>query len=374
MSNKSNLSPGVLSADVGKSDMPNRAAAPYPFVSVIMAVRNEAAFIERSLSAVLAQDYPADRMEVLVADGCSEDSTRQIIRNLETDYPNLHLIDNPGRIVSTGLNAALRESSGAIIVRVDGHTIIARDYVRTCVSTLENSDASTVGGRMDSTATSQFGNAVALATSSPFGVGGSRFHFSNEIEYVDTVYLGAWKREVFQNVGLFDEELIRDQDDEFNYRIRSQNGAVLLNPAIKSVYYNRTSLRSLWRQYRQYGYWKVRVFQKHPGQMQPRHFVPGLFVLSLILLTLTSPFFAAARWALGLEVAFYMLANLTASVLTAKGEGFPLLALLPVIYGSLHLSYGVGFLMGLVRFADRWLIRRYQPEAALLEQAGGNRF
>ena len=183
----------------------------------------------------------------------------------------------------TGLNLALAAAEGEIIVRVDGHTNIEADYVRWCVEALERTGATNVGGRMDAVGRGRFGEAVAAATSSPFGVGGARFHYSNTEEWADTVYMGAWPRWVFEEIGLFDEELVRDQDDEFNYRLREHGGRILLSPKIKSVYSNRSNPLALWKQYFQYGFWKVRVLQKHPKQMRPRQFAPPLFALCLCL-------------------------------------------------------------------------------------------
>lgn len=230
-----------------------------PSVSVIMPVYNEAAFIERSLGAVLAQDYPHDRMEILIADGMSTDATRDVVAGLMGRNPNVSLkvLDNPSRLMASGMNVALACAKGELTIRVDGHTVIAPDYVRECVAQLQRTGADNVGGRMEAVSESSFGQSIALATSSPFGVGGARFHYSAQEEWVDTVYMGAWPREVFERVGLFDEEQVRNQDDEFNYRLLSHGGKILLSPRIKSKYYNRSTPGSLWQQYFEYGYWKV---------------------------------------------------------------------------------------------------------------------
>jgi glycosyltransferase involved in cell wall biosynthesis len=327
-----------------------------PSVTVIMPIRNEGKFIERSLGAVLEQDYPCDRLEVVVADGMSTDGTRDAIARAAAARPAVPvtIVDNPGRIVPTGFNAALARARGDIIVRVDGHTIIESSYVRECVAALERSGADNVGGRMDAVAEGHFGRAVALATGSRFGVGGARFHYSDREEWVDTVYLGAWPRSVFARIGLFDEEQVRNQDDEFNYRLGEQGGRILLSPRIKSHYYNRSTPRSLWRQYFQYGFWKVRVMQKHPGQMRPRQFVPPVFVASLaagLLLAPISAFWARVVAVVGVA---YATANLGASVLIGVGEPLAEALLLPLTFATLHMSYGLGFLVGLVRFSTRW--------------------
>lgn len=327
--------------------------AAFPLVTVLMPVRNEAAFLEKSLGSVLLQDYPPSRLEILVADGMSVDATREIVRSLQQEHPNLILLDNPGRIVATGLNAGIRRSRGDVIVRVDGHTEIASDYVRECVAALSRSGADNVGGRMTAAGAGSFGTAVSIATSSPFGVGGARFHYSDREEWVDTVYLGAWRRDVFERIGLFDEELVRDQDDEFNYRLRAAGGRILLAPAIRSLYTVRGSPRRLWTQYFQYGYWKVRVLQKHARQMQLRQFVPPLFVGSLAGLALAAPFSRTAGAALAALVLLYLAANLVASVRSAKGR-WRLLAPISLSFAILHVSYGTGFLAGCLRFAGRW--------------------
>lgn len=319
-----------------------------------MPIRNEARYIRRSLGAVLTQDYPAERIEVIVADGMSTDGTREIIQSLQVEHPNLHLIDNLGKFVPTGLNAAIRQATGDIVIRVDGHTEIAPDYVRQCVETLERTGADNVGGCMTAVASGFFGRAVALATSTPFGVGGARFHYSDREEYVDTVYMGAWRREVFDRIGYFDEELVRNQDDEFNYRLLKHGGRILLNPQIQSRYTNRSTPGSLWRQYLQYGFWKVRVMQKHPRQMRLRQFVPPTFVAALLGSAFLSPL-SPYGWALlALIAGAYLLANLSASAWVSAKHDWRHLPLLPLVYAILHLSWGLGFLIGLVRFANRW--------------------
>ncbi len=327
-----------------------------PSVTVIMPIRNEADFLDRSLGAVLDQDYPPERLEVVIADGMSTDDTRAVIARLRAAHPRIAVtvVDNPSRIVPTGFNQALARSRGAVIVRVDGHTVIARAYVRECVAALGRSGADNVGGRMEAVGDGWFGRAAARATSSRFGVGGARFHYSNREEWVDTVYMGAWPRRVFDRIGLFDEEQVRDQDDEFNYRLLARGGKILLSPRIRSCYYNRSTPRSLWRQYFQYAYWKVRVMQKHPRQMRPRQFVPPLFVAGLVGALLLAPLSVVGVGLLGLTAGAYTAANLGASLAVGANGHWRELLLLPAAFATLHLAYGVGFLAGLARFWNRW--------------------
>ena len=332
---------------------------PRPFVSVILPIRNEAAFIERTLGAVLNQSYPAERIEVLIADGMSTDETRAVIARTAAAHPSISVtvLDNPRRIVPTGLNLALARARGDVIIRVDGHTIIAGDYIEQCVLALQRSHADNVGGRMDAVSETLFGRAVALATSSPFGVGGARFHYSDQEEWVDTVYMGAWPRSVFEWNGMFDEELVRNQDDEFNYRLLERGGRIRLCPRIQSRYYARSTPRGLCRQYAQYGFWKVRVMQKHLREMRARQFVPPLFVAMLIALAALTPFVPAFRWPLYGVLGTYALGALVSSAQAMGRPGWPLLPLVALTFPMLHISYGSGFLLGLVVFLPRTIWR-----------------
>lgn len=332
--------------------------ADYPFVTVIMPIRNEERFIERSLGAILAQNYPPDRYEVLVADGMSTDRTREIARAVAGDR-NVTILDNPGKIAPIALNIGIRHASGEIIVRVDGHTEIAPDYIRKSVDALARTGAECVGGRMEPVGQTSFGRAVALATRNRFSLGGSRFHYATEEQETDSVYMGAYAKSVFSRVGLFDEELVRNQDDEFNYRLRSAGGRVVLVPEIRSTYYNRATPGGLWRQYFQYGLWKVRVFQKLPGQVRPRHLAPSAFVSSLLLAAVLSAVWVESAIALAALAALYALFVMVVALSAAGFRAIGLAALAGVAIAIMHVGYGVGFIVGFMRFARRWRLRRH---------------
>ena len=320
-------------------------------VSIIMPVRDESAYIERSLGAVLRQDYPVERTEILVIDGMSTDGTREYIRAQQAAHTRLRLIDNPRHIVPPGMNIGIAQAKGDIIVRVDGHCEIAPDYVSRCVEHLLADGVEAVGGPIETVGETDEAQTIALAMSSWFGVGGSAFRtVKDRPALVETVAFPAYRRQTLERLGPFDEQLVRNQDDEYNYRLLKDGGRILLSPDIRSRYYSRSSLRSLWRQYYQYGYWKVRVMQKHPRQMRWRQFVPPAFVAGLIgssILGLFSrPFRRLGSWIVGL----YLVANLLASLSLGREHGRQHIPRLLIIHPILHLSYGLGFLVGLVSF------------------------
>jgi glycosyltransferase involved in cell wall biosynthesis len=326
----------------------------WPFVSIVAPVRNESAFIARSVGCALGQDYPRDRFEVIVADGRSTDDTRAIIESLQAAHPNLKLIANPGGIAPTGLNAAIAASRGEVIVRVDGHCEIASDYIRRCVEHLRNDGVDGVGGPIETIGETTTARAIAAAMSSKFGVGGSAFRtVKDRTMLADTVPFPAYTRAIIERAGPFDEELVRNQDDEYNYRLRKLGAKILLAADVRARYYSRSDFRRLFRQYFQYGFWKVRVMQKHPRQMSPRQFIPPLFVAALIGASLLAPFAPFGAAPLAVISCCYLAANLLASALTASSAGWRLMPLLPVAYASLHISYGLGFLVGLARFSAR---------------------
>jgi succinoglycan biosynthesis protein ExoA len=335
---------------------PTKTTVKQPFVSVVMPVRNEADFIERSLNAVLAQTFPHERMEIVIADGLSTDDTRKLIEQLKltTDIP-IKIVDNPKGIAPTGLNAAIARTKGEIIVRVDGHCEIAPDYVLNCVRHLQKGEAEAVGGPIETVGETATAQAIAVAMSSNFGVGGSAFRCVDDREMlVDTVAFPGYKREIFDRIGNFNEELVRNQDDEFSYRLRKSGGKILLAPDVRVRYYSRSNFKSLWRQYYQYGFWKVRVLQLHPKQMSLRQFVPFGFIITIIILAFISLFSPFGRWALAAVLMLYVLANLLATVKSAARVEFTSLPFVSLSFAILHFSYGFGFLAGLFAFRGRW--------------------
>lgn len=321
-----------------------------PKVSIVIACRNEEEHIESCIRTILAQDLPAGGFEIIVAEGMSDDGTREILARLAAEDCRIKVIDNPGRIVSTGLNAAIAVAQGDIIVRMDAHTEYARDYVRQCVAVLEETGADNVGGPWVPRGNGLIGQAISAAFQSSFGNGRAKGRDPLYAGPVDTVYLGCWRREAFDRFGLFDEELVRNQDDEFNLRILRKGGTIWQSPKIKSWYSPRQKLSQLFRQYSQYGYWKVRVLEKHRIPASARHLVPGLFILSVLSLPLASVWWSAAIWLWIAVVLAYVLSNIAASLFVACRQGWRLFPLLPVVFACHHVAYGWGFVRGVLDF------------------------
>jgi succinoglycan biosynthesis protein ExoA len=326
-----------------------------PVVALLVAMRNEARYIEKCLASILAQDYPSDRLEIWVMDGESSDGSFAIVERLFNGRPNCHLVNNKRRIQSAAWNLGIQYSTAEIIGIVSAHTELASDYVSTAAETILRTGADMVGGPARAFGITSVGKAVALATSCPFGVGGARFHYTESEEDVDTVFMGLCWRNLYAEIGGFDEELVRDQDDELSYRILSMGGRIVCNPAIRSWYYNRSTLRSLWRQYFQYGLWKVRVMQKHSRQMRPRHFVPSAFMLGLFACWISASVGGSWVYLWIVYLGVYFLTNLSASFWALrKHQNLKLLPVISLSFLILHVSYGCGFLIGLMKFAGRW--------------------
>lgn len=348
-----------------------------PLVSVILPCRNERETIKRCLELILSQSIPHGGYEVVVAEGDSDDGTCAVLEDIMRRDSRVRVVRNEGRIVSTGLNKALSIVRGRVIIRMDAHTDYAPDYLVTCVGALEKSGADNVGGPARTKAETFMERAIAAAYHSPFAVGGALFHNIDYEGYVDTVTYGCWWKESFKRYGLFDEELVRNQDDEHNLRIIRGGGRIWQTPVIKSWYRPRGSLGALFRQYSQYGYWKVRVIQKHRLPASWRHLVPGAFVLALLVLPLLilglwaawgvdesvvaalsrgSDLASAWAWVLSMWTGLllsYVGAVCVASVLTARRAGWALAGILPAVFGCYHFGYGWGFLRGVWDFVVR---------------------
>jgi succinoglycan biosynthesis protein ExoA len=335
-------------------------------ISLVVACRNEYRHMRVFLDSLLRQDLDGFNWEIIVADGMSDDGTRSVLDYCVRRNPRISVIDNPARIVSSGLNAAIRMARGEIILRMDAHTEYAHDYVRKCVEALHRTNAGNVGGPARTKAQGLLARAIQAAYHSPFSTGGARFHDDNYSGFVDTVPYGCWRKETLLQLGLFDEELVRNQDDELNLRLTRNGGTIWQSSEIVSWYRPRASLFGLFRQYFQYGFWKVRVIRKHKLPGSWRHLMPGAFVAGNLLLLLAaaalavagSPLLAERALVLWAMVLFaYISACLLASCFAARRFGWQFFPYLPLTFAVFHVSYGLGFLIG----SAYWTFVRSSP-------------
>lgn len=321
-----------------------------PMVSIAIPCRNEEAYIAGCLDSILASDYPQDRIEILVADGTSTDRTREILAGYTATHRCVTVLDNHRQTTPAALNVAIRAASGDIVIRMDAHVLYPRDYISRLVEGLEETGADNVGGVLETvpaeeTATAR---AIAIGMSHPFGVGNSHFRTgSRERREVDTVPFGCYRREIFTQVGMFDEELVRNQDDEFNHRLIRRGGRVLLLPEIVCRYFARRSLLQLSRMYYQYGYFKPLVGRKVGRVMTARQLVPASLVTALLGTGLLGLWLPAAEAAFALLLGTYTLFVLGCSTAGARGQGLRCGMVLAAVFPVLHFSYGIGFLRGI---------------------------
>jgi glycosyltransferase involved in cell wall biosynthesis len=336
-----------------------------PFVSIVVPCRNEEAYLARCLDSILAGDYPRHQLEVLVVNGGSTDRTAEILTRYAATHPGIVALENPGGTTPAALNIGIRAASGGIIVRMDAHVLYPPDYLRRLVAGLEESGADNVGGVLETVAAEDTptARAIALGMSHRFGVGNSHFRLGvDERREVDTVPFGCFRREVFDRIGLFDEELIRNQDDEFNFRIIMQGGRVLLLPDVFCRYFARRSLDQLARMYYQYGYFKPLVARKVGRVMTVRQLVPAILVAALSSSAALAIWLPSARVVFALVLASYLSVVLVCSARAIRTHGIRCGAALAAVFPILHFSYGAGFLLGI---RDHLLTRRAPRTSAL---------
>ena len=349
------------------------APRPRPLISVIVPCRNEERYIGACLDSIAATTYPADRMEVIVADGRSRDRTRDIVADRATRYPSIRLIDNPGGIAPTALNAGIRTARGEIIVRMDAHALYPPEYLTQLVDALEETGADNVGGCLVTLPAdpSPVARAIARALGHPLGVGNSHFRIGSRARrWVDTVPFGCFRRDVFDRVGMFDEELVRNQDDEFNFRLIRQGGRVLLDPAIVAYYYARSSFRQLGRMYYQYGYFKPLVARKVGRVMTGRQLVPPAFVASVTTTGAVALAEPVATVPLAIVLALYAGTVVGSAALGVRGTGVRVALALVAAFVTLHASYGFGYLRGLLALG---IGGRRQPPPDSRDPSGAGR-
>jgi cellulose synthase/poly-beta-1,6-N-acetylglucosamine synthase-like glycosyltransferase len=324
------------------------------FTSIIIPCRNEERFIESCLDSIIANDYPKEKVEVLAVDGMSEDGTASVIEHYTKEYPWIRLLENPKRITPVALNIGIKNAKGKIIIWMSAHNRYEKEYISRSVESLNKFGADNVGGIMTTLPRIDnfTGRAIVASLSHRFGVGNSYFRVqTNEPKWVDTVFGGCYRREVFDRVGLFNENLVRGQDMEFNLRLKKAGGKTLLVPDIVSYYYARSDIKSFWKHNFTNGVWAILPFLYSPIMpVSWRHLVPLIFVTALIgsaVLGFLLPLFV---WCFGVILASYVLASLTVSLQIAfQKRDVKYFAVMPFIFGILHFGYGLGSLFGVFK-------------------------
>lgn len=330
-------------------------------ISVIVPCYNEQNTIQLLLSALNGQTFPRDRMEIIIADGMSTDHTREEIEAFRNEHSeiSIRVIDNKERTIPAGLNKAIAAADGEYIVRLDAHSMPDREYVHRCIEALKQGKGDNVGGIWDIQPgdRSATARAIAIAASHPLGVGDARYRYTDQAGYVDTVPFGAFRRDLIDRIGPYDETLLTNEDYEFNSRIRKSGGKVWLDPAIRSIYFARSTFSAIAKQYWRYGYWKAKMLRRYPGTLRWRQALPPLFVLSLIVLGAASFIFQPALWLFGLELLIYLLALMAVSLeIVLKKRDFGVLLGVPAAIATMHLAWGSAFIWstceGLIKKRD----------------------
>lgn len=326
----------------------------YPYITTIIPCRNEEIFIGKCLESILDNNYPKDKLEVLVVDGMSEDNTGDIIKKYTENYPFIKYFENSSKIQSSAMNIGVRHAKGDIIIRMDAHTTYDKDYFSKCINCLDKYNADNVGGiciTMPGNDTAM-AKAIALSLSHPFGVGNSYFRIGlKEPKSVDTVPFGCYRKEVFDRIGLFNENLVRNQDIEFNIRLKNAGGKIILVPDIESYYYARTKLKDLARNNFWNGFWVIysTKFAKMPFSI--RHLIPLVFVTSLMSSLIGSIFYAPLAYIFSLIFTAYFITSVFFSINISFSKGLKLIPLLVPTFFTLHFSYGLGSIWGFIRLA-----------------------
>ncbi|MCL1789761.1 MAG: glycosyltransferase family 2 protein [Peptococcaceae bacterium] len=330
--------------------------------SVIIPIRNEERYIESCIESLLQQDYPAEQMELLFIDGCSTDKTCEIVQQYSEKYPHLHLLSNPDKTAPYALNIGIRASRGCYVVMMGAHSMYANNYISKCIACLERTGAENVGGVAQTQGRGFWGEAIALMQSTKFGVGNAAYRVGAEDGYVDTVPFGAFRRETFERFGYYDVRLTRNQDNEMNYRIRKNGGRNFLSNDIVFTYFCRDSISRMMKNGFLNGKWGVITSFLCPGSMSLRHYIPFLFVSSLLVLGLAILILPQPFWGYLLlaEVMCYSLLDLGYSLKLSVKNGFKYFLALIILYPFFHISYGVGSLAG---FFSRILWKRDRKDS-----------
>lgn len=329
----------------------NKEISEKPFVSAMIVVRNEESRIAKCVDSLLYQDYPANRYEIIIVDGESTDRTLEVVRkrvelaNNEKDIPTVRIVNNPKRILATGWNIGIKAAKGEYVIRPDAHAYVEPDFISKNIETMSSvGDAACVGGQMTTLSDTRTGEIIKEALSCPFGVGGAKFRYMKEPGYVDTVAYGLYKKSVFEEVGYFNEALVRTQDNDLHRRMRDAGMKFYLNPEVHSYYYSRNTYKKLAKQQFSNGKWTMINFLLRPGKMSVRHFIPLGFVIAVLTTLIGGAFFQPIWWLTLAGIVLHFLCGLYFASKRINKVSHVLL--LPFVFLLMHFSYGIGSIIG----------------------------
>ena len=324
-----------------------------PFVSVVIPCRNEEKFIGKCLDSVIANDYPKDNLEILVIDGMSDDGTREIINEYVKRYPFIKLLDNPKKFIPFALNIGIKNAKGEIIARMDTHSVYNKDYISKCIKYIEEYKADNVGGicKIIPSKKTLINKAIALVSSSFLGAGNAYFRTGHlkKARLADTVFSGCYKKEVFNRIGLYDENILRSEDLTFNLKLKKAGGKILLVPDIITYYYPKSTLKEFFKHNFLDGIWTIYPL-KFGLSLKLRHYIPLIFILSLIVPLIFSFFFKPMIYLFLFIISLYLITSLFFSISIAiRKKDFGLFFTLPLSFACRHFGYGLGSLFGFIK-------------------------
>lgn len=324
---------------------------PYPFVSFLLVTRNEIKYIERALLSMIDQTYPHDLYEILVVDGRSDDGTIEKIKDLKKQHYNdalsIRVLDNPKRILASGWNIGIKEAKGEYVIRIDAHAQVPANFLESAVKAIMQTSAVCVGGKLKSVSLDGNDNIVSKVLSSPFGVGNSSFRVSDIPGYVDTVVYGLYRKNVFDEIGYFDETLVRNQDIELHSRIKKAGYKFYFDPAIESTYYTRNTIKKMLKQAYGNGLWNMVLLKRGTNALSIRHLVPFAFLITLIVGFILSFWWPVVGMLCLVLVFLHIFLGIFFA--TQKTKNIKQIVQMPILFMGLHLTYGFGYLAGLMR-------------------------
>ncbi|MBN1479538.1 glycosyltransferase family 2 protein [candidate division KSB1 bacterium] len=341
---------GPLTLNQGETLSATNPENARPLVSIVIPMLNERDAIERCINSIFAQDYPADRLEIVIVDGLSDDGSQQVVTSLMKEHHFIKLLENPTRRTPASLNIGVRHAAGDVIVILGAHTTIERQFVSTNIKYMNELGVKCTGGTQINVGETYLQRAIGFGMGSVFGIPSAPYRFFPKKRFVDTVVYAAYKRQLFDEVGYFDEELCISEDAEFNWRIRKAGNKIFYTPEIISYYYPRKNLFRLFKQFFNYGIFRVNVMKKHIDSVKLIHFLPPLFVATMVVLSVGG-FFVPLLWKLAAVVlALYILYIILGAFLTAgKVKKIHYVPVLPPVFATMHISWGTGFLVGMVK-------------------------